>query len=102
MGGALPPKKKQWDKIFSFTPTKYPEVTSTLPDTVSYSTTVAPRNENESWGHDFNLIRAVAEYGPQRVNDINKRLSAIEAEAKALVDERTTLNALIQVVKPEP
>ena len=98
---APPPKKKRWDKIFGFTPTKYPEVTSTLPDTVSYSTTVAPRNENESWGHEFNLIRAVAEYGPQRVKDINKRLETIEAEAKALEDERRTLESLIKVVKPE-
>lgn len=101
MGAALPPKKKQWDKIFGFTPTKYPEVTSTLPDTVNYSTTVAPRNENESWGHDFNLIRAVGEYGPQRVADINKRLTAIETESYKLVEERTILEALIKVVKPE-
>lgn len=83
-------------------PVKYPEVTSTLPDTVNYTTTVAPRNENESWGREFNLIRAVAEYGPQRVNEINKRLAAIDAETKALENERKTLNALIQVVKPEP
>lgn len=87
-----------WDRLF---PTKYPEVTSTLPDTVNYTTTIAPRSENESWGHDFNLIRAVGEYGPQRVKDINKRLETIEAEAKALIEERTTLHALIQVVKPE-
>ena len=100
--GAPPPKKKQWDKIFGFTPTKYPEVTSTLPDTVNFSTTVAPRNEGESFGREFNLIRAVAEYGPQRVTEINKRLAAIDAEAKALENERKTLNALIQVVKPEP
>lgn len=55
-----------------------------------------------SYGRDFNLILAVAEYGPQRVEEINKRLDAIEAEAKALIEERTTLHALIQVVKPAP
>lgn len=87
-----------WTKLF---PEKYPEVTSTLPDTVQYTTTVR-HTESESFGHDFNLIRAVAEYGPQRVAEINKRLTAIETESCKLVEERAILDELIKVVKPAP
>lgn len=87
-----------WAKLF---PERSHEEARELTGTVHYTTTIAPRNENESWGRDFNLIRAVAEYGPQRIAAINKRLEAIDTEAKSLEDERTTLDALIAVVKPE-
>ena len=51
-----------------------------------------------SFGADFNLIRAVAEYGPQRVAEIDKRLAEIEAETTKLRSERVTLDALIAIV----
>ena len=59
-------------------------------------------DSQQSFGHEFNLIKAVAEYGPQRVAEINKRLIAIEQETSRLMEERTTLEALIKVVKPVP
>jgi len=53
----------------------------------------------ESFGHQFNLIRAVAEYGPQRVQEITQRLRSLEEESKQLRSEMETLERLISVVK---
>ena len=56
----------------------------------------------QSFGHEFNLIRAVGEYGPQRIASITKLLTDLEAEMVALRQERATLEQLVAVVKPAP
>lgn len=87
-----------WVKLF---PERYPEVSNALPDSVMVTSTHRTDNP-QSFGHEFNLIKAVAEYGPQRMAEINKRLTAIEQETSRLMEERTTLEALVKVVKPVP
>jgi hypothetical protein len=51
----------------------------------------------QSFGNDFNLIRAVEEYGPQRVESIRKELAQMEARHAALTKEMQTLEKLIAV-----
>jgi hypothetical protein len=54
----------------------------------------------ESFGHQFNLIRAVEEYGPQRVESIRQELAQMEVRQNALTKEMQTLEKLIAVTKP--
>lgn len=49
-----------------------------------------------SYGHEFNLIRAVKEFGPERIEAITKRLADLDAEAVRLHEERATLEALVE------
>lgn len=49
----------------------------------------------ESFGPDFNLIRAVREYGPTRVNAIQKELLTIEDRKQRLTEEMNMLTKLI-------
>ena len=56
--------------------------------------------QSQSFGNDFNLIRAVEEYGPQRVESIRKELAQMEARHAALTKEMQTLEKLIAVTKP--
>jgi hypothetical protein len=74
--------------------------TSPLLDEVSYE--LPRKNSVESFGSDFNLIRAVSEHAPNRLAVIDKRLNAIEQELAKLRDEREILVNLIAVVKPAP
>lgn len=60
------------------------------------------RDNPQSFGYDFNLIRAVAEYGPTRIDMIEKRLTELQTEMLDLQNERKTLEALVAVVKPAP
>jgi hypothetical protein len=53
--------------------------------------------QQQSFGNDFNLIRAVEEYGPQRVASIRKELAQMEARQAALTKEMQTLEKLIAV-----
>lgn len=53
----------------------------------------------ESFGPDFNLIRAVREYGPTRVDAINKELLSIEDRKKRLMEELNVLINLIAATK---
>lgn len=54
----------------------------------------------QSFGPEFNLIRAIEEYGPQRVESIRKELAQIDARKNALAQEMYTLEKLIAVTKP--
>jgi hypothetical protein len=53
----------------------------------------------ESFGPDFNLIRAVREYGPTRMDAINKELSSLEDRQKRLMEEMNILINLIAATK---
>ena len=48
-----------------------------------------------SLGPDFNIIRAVQEYGPTRVSAINKELLSIEDRKQRLTEEMNVLTKLI-------
>jgi hypothetical protein len=54
----------------------------------------------QSFGRDFNLIRAVEDYGPQRVATIRKEIAQMEARQTLLTKEMRTLEQLIAVIKP--
>jgi hypothetical protein len=49
----------------------------------------------ESFGPDFNLIRAVREYGPSRVENIKKELASLEDRKQRLTEEMNILTKLI-------
>lgn len=51
-----------------------------------------------SYGHAFNLIRAVQEYGPERVKQIEKRFDELEREQTTLRVEYETLKRLINAI----
>ena len=55
----------------------------------------------ESYGPDFNLIRAVQEYGPKRVSSIRNELSKIEERKISLTDEMRTLERMISATRSE-
>ena len=75
--------------------------TSILPSptmhTDEYATPSPIAAKPQSFGNDFNLIRAVEEYGPQRVESIRKELAQMEARHAALTKEMQTLEKLIAV-----
>jgi hypothetical protein len=58
-----------------------------------------PAAAPQSFGHEFNLIRAVEEYGPQRVATITKELSQLVARELVLQIELSTLERLIAATK---
>ena len=53
-----------------------------------------------SYGGDFNLIRAVQEYGPQRITKINKELDDMQERANKLIAERGQLEKIVAAVAP--
>ena len=75
--------------------------TSILPSPImhtdEYVTPSPIATKQQSFGNDFNLIRAVEEYGPQRVESIRKELAQMEARHAALTKEMQTLEKLIAV-----
>jgi hypothetical protein len=68
--------------------------------TDEYATPSPIAAQPQSFGNDFNLIRAVEEYGPQRVESIRKELAQIDARKNVLAKEMYTLEKLIAVTKP--
>lgn len=54
-----------------------------------------------SFGKDFNLIRAVHEHAPQRVDEIDRELDAMQMRMAQLQTERQTLQRLIQALHTE-
>lgn len=95
MGAASFPRK-----LF---PVKYLKMNTPFPERAEVTSTYThPLDNQRSFGYEFNLIKAVEEYAPQRVAEINKRLASIEQETSRLLEERNTLQALIHVVKPVP
>ena len=73
---------------------KKPE--ETLPP-VTYEESL-PKKE-QSFGNEFNLIRAVDEFGNKRIVDIDKRLKMMQIEQAALEQERKVLCELTAVVQ---
>ena len=75
--------------------------TSPIPSTHTHTDEYAIRSpipaRAQSFGHDFNLIRAVEEYGPQRVESIRKELASIDARKEVLTKEMHTLERMIAV-----
>lgn len=67
----------------------------TLPP-VEYN--IRPVQEEQSFGREFNLIRAVDEYGNKRITDIENRLRELHNEKMALEHERLVLCELTAVV----
>jgi len=53
----------------------------------------------ESFGPDFNIVRAVREYGPTRMEAINKELASLEDRQKKLMEEMNILINLIAATK---
>lgn len=78
--------------------------TSILPSPIMHTDEYAAPSpiaaQQQSFGNDFNLIRAVEEYGPQRVASIRQELAQMEARQTALTKEMQTLERLIAVTKP--
>ena len=78
--------------------------TSLLPSPImhtdEYATPSPIAAQPQSFGNDFNLIRAVEEYGPQRVESIRKELEQIDARKNTLAKEMYTLEKLIAATKP--
>jgi hypothetical protein len=68
--------------------------------TDDYAIPVAIVPTAQSFGNDFNLIRAVEDYGPQRVATIRKEIAQMEARQTLLTKEMRTLEQLIAVIKP--
>ncbi len=90
-----------WQRLFPTNERARPDMfvdTSPLSDEVAFTYMENP----PSFGHEFNLIRAVGEYGPQRIATITKTLADLEAEMASLRQERATLEQLVAVVKPAP
>jgi uncharacterized membrane protein len=52
-----------------------------------------------SFGKDFNLIRAVAEHAPQRVEQIIEELETLRFRMQQLQDEKETLTRLIAALE---
>jgi uncharacterized protein with gpF-like domain len=65
--------------------------------TDEYATPTPTAALPQSFGNDFNLIRAVEEYGPQRVESIRKELEQMEARKEVLTKEMHTLERMIAV-----
>ena len=78
---------------------------SPLPDPVTHmddlalpvQTSVHPH----SFGKDFNLIRAVEEYGPQRIQTIQRDLADLALRQQRLTTELATLERLVAVAKSD-
>jgi hypothetical protein len=52
-----------------------------------------------SFGKDFNLIRAVQDVAPGRIDAIGKRLADLALERETLENERAILTELVKVVQ---
>lgn len=52
-----------------------------------------------SFGKEFNLIRAVSEYGADRIKLIDRELQSMAEKTKNLSEERAILQKLVDVVK---
>ncbi len=90
-----------WQRLFPTNERTRPDVfvdSSPLSDDIE----MTYRENPPSFGREFNLIRAVSEYGPQRIASITKTLADLEAEMASLREERATLEQLVAVVKPAP
>ena len=78
--------------------------TSILPSPIMHTDEYAAPSpiaaQQQSFGNDFNLIRAVEEYGPQRVASIRQELAQMEVRQTVLTKEMQTLERLIAVTKP--
>lgn len=83
-------------------PQKYPSVIVDSAEMTMGTISQSSIDNPESFGYNFNLIRAVQEYGPQRIDAISKRLFDMEKEAIKLREERQTLEALVAIVTPSP
>lgn len=58
--------------------------------------------ENQmSFGKDFNLIRAVEEHGPLRIEAIDKEVAVLEQKMRALLDEKIVLARLVDAIHSE-
>jgi hypothetical protein len=75
-------------------------IPSTHMHTDEYATPTFTAALPQSFGNDFNLIRAVEEYGPQRVESIRKELAQMTDRITLLSKEMDTLQRLIAVTKP--
>lgn len=79
----------------------YPTPTATLPEMSMNEWDTIPKVTKEnptSFGKDFNLILAVAEYGPTRVDEIEEEMEDIRQRMIQLQDERDTLIRLISAL----
>lgn len=65
----------------------------------AYQLPKIPFSLSESFGPDFNLIRAVQEYGPQRVAVIRNELQKMEVRRITLADEMRTLERMISATQ---
>jgi hypothetical protein len=91
--------------MFRFNITKrVPPITFPIPSTHmhtdEYATPTPTAVLPQSFGRDFNLIRAVEEYGPQRVASIRQELAQMVKRQAVLTEEMQTLEKLIAVTKP--
>jgi acyl carrier protein phosphodiesterase len=75
-------------------------ITSSHMHTDEYATPTPTAVLPQSFGRDFNLIRAVEEYGPQRVASIRQELAQMVKRQAVLTEEMQTLEKLIAVTKP--
>jgi len=75
-------------------------IPSTHMHTDEYATPTPTAALPQSFGRDFNLIRAVEEYGPQRVASIRQELAQMVKRQAVLTEEMQTLEKLIAVTKP--
>ena len=87
-------------KLFRRIPPNISPLPSPIMHTDEYAAPTPIATQSQSFGNDFNLIRAVEEYGPQRVATIRKEIAQMEARQSALTKEMRTLEQLIAVIKP--
>ena len=66
-------------------------------DEFSMDTPTSQPDNPTSFGNDFNIIRMVDEYGPLRVEAIEKQLAKMDAQRIQLEAEMHTLRELISV-----
>ena len=97
MGGA---PIRRWININKRLPPNTSPIPSTHMHTDEYAAPTPTAALPQSFGNDFNLIRAVEEYGPQRVATIRKEIAQMEARQSALTKEMYTLDQLIAIIKP--
>ena len=79
-------------------PKKVPEFVEETAVHITDSWAVPVRDNPPSLGHEFNLIRAVEEYGPQRIDQINKELDKINQQFAHLTHEKTQLEKLLKAL----
>lgn len=87
-------------RLFRRIPPNISPLPSPIMHTDEYAAPTPIATQSQSFGNDFNLIRAVEDYGPQRVATIRKEIARMEARQTLLIKEMRTLEQLIAVVKP--